>query len=78
MGTDTVVGAMVVRELIIFTKAILGSLPTIESGIPINMNWMTRVIIKHTNPLYNIKEGGNSSRKNKAKKCGTDKRMKSG
>jgi hypothetical protein len=78
MGTDTVVGAMVVSELNIFIKAILGSRPTIESGIPIKTNWMTRVIPKHTSPLYKMRDGGNSRRKNRANKCGIDKRMKSG
>tara|TARA_B100001123_G_C15183005_1_gene976099 strand:+ start:888 stop:1040 length:153 start_codon:yes stop_codon:yes gene_type:complete len=38
IGKDTVVGARVMRELNILNSAILGSLPTIESGIPIKKN----------------------------------------
>ena len=78
IGTDTVVGAMVVSELKIFIKAILGSRPTIESGIPIKINWMTRIIPRHTSPLYKTRDAGKSSKKNRANKCGIDKRIKSG
>jgi len=62
MGTEQVVGAMVVKDPIILIKAILRSRPTIESGNPIKKNWIIKVIPRQARKLLIANDAGISNK----------------